>query len=263
MKGNFGEDLYVPDFLTGSSAHIEFDTPDMGLQDIAEPDDEELFDYDRTDNRATDRYTRPRPARVPSACVRYDNAKALAREVKLGKGQRVDAFIGGTFVFGDFIEAWLTHNKAQAKTMTIGTLSLSEENVNSLYLLLSKHYIGELRLMVSHYFYRHERRGLIPYIIKKLDIENRFQFAVAWIHTKTCHFDLADGRKIVIHGSANLRSNANIENVTFEENPELFDFYDETYAVLFSEYNVINRRVRDTSSWKKFERSLFGGEVER
>lgn len=103
----------------------------------------------------TDTHGRARQG-FASACVRYDNAQALAREIKLSKGQRFDAFIGGSFVFGDFIEAWLTHNRVQAKTMTIGTLSLSEENIDSLYLLMKKHYIGELRLMVSHYFYRHE-----------------------------------------------------------------------------------------------------------
>lgn len=257
-KGNFGEDLYAPEV---PGAHIEYDMPDMGLEDIAD-DDFNLFDYDRTDNRATDRYTRPRPARFPSACVRYDNAQALAREIKLSKGQRFDAFIGGSFVFGDFIEAWLTHNRVQAKTMTIGTLSLSEENIDSLYLLMKKHYIGELRLMVSHYFYRHERRGLIPKIIQTLDIENRFQFAVAWVHTKTTHFETADGRKLVFHGSANLRSNANIEQITFEENPALYDFYEETYDILFAEYNVINRKVKSNASWKNFERTLFGGEID-
>ena len=39
---------------------------------------------------------------------------------------------------------------------------------------------------------------------------------------------------MVIHGSANLRSSGNIEQFTIEENPELYDFYEDLFE------NIIN-----------------------
>ena len=76
----FGEELYQP-----MAAQIEVPefTTDFGMatdtDDIDTEMDFTLFDYDREDNNSDVRYMRPRPARMPTACVRYDNAEALAR----------------------------------------------------------------------------------------------------------------------------------------------------------------------------------------
>ena len=232
----FGEELYVPEIQL-----LEFDT-DIGLatDDIdIEAEELHLFDYDREDNNSDVRYMRPRPSRMPTACVRYDNADALAREIKFKSGMRYDMFVSGSFIFGDFIEAFLRHNNCKAVQMTIGTLSMSKENVDSLFLLMDLGFIDNLRLMVSDYFYGHERREIVPYIYKTLDIDNRFQLGVARIHTKTCHFESLGGKKIVMHASANLRSSGNVEQMTIEENPELYDFYNETYNILFDNFQTI------------------------
>ena len=249
----FGEELYVPEFTM-----MEFDT-DLGFDtDSLEIDVEnmELFDYDREDNNSDVRYMRPRPSRMPTACVRYDNAAALAREINFKKGMRYDMFVSGSFIFGDFIEAFLRHNNCKAVQMTIGTLSMSKENVDSLFLLMDLGFIDNLRLMVSDYFYGHERRDIVPYIYKRLDIDNRFQMGVTRIHTKTCHFESLGGKKIVMHASANLRSSGNVEQMTIEENPTLYDFYQETYDILFDNFQTINHAVTSRSSWEGFEKRL-------
>lgn len=258
----FGETLYMPDeeILIDSEVEYDlgFDTSDIGFDtgEIEGMPDTDLFDYDRTDNNSDVRYMRPRPARMPTACVRYDNADALAREIDFQAGMRYDMFVSGSFIFGDFIEAFLRHNNCKATQMTIGTLSMSRENVDSLYLLMDLGFIDNLRLMVSDYFYGHERRGIVPYIYKKLDIDNRFQMGVTRIHTKTCHFHTLGGKKIVIHASANLRSSGNVEQMTIEENPELYDFYEETYNILFDSFQTINHAVTSRSSWEGFEKRL-------
>ena len=253
----FGEELYQP-----MAAQIEVPefTTDFGMatdtDDIDTEMDFTLFDYDREDNNSDVRYMRPRPARMPTACVRYDNAEALAREIDFKPGMRYDMFVSGSFIFGDFIEAFLRHNNCKAVKMTIGTLSMSRENVDSLYLLMDKGFIDNLRLMVSDYFYGHERRDTVPYIYKRLDIDNRFQLGVARVHTKTCHFQSLGGKKIVMHASANLRSSGNVEQLTIEENPTLYDFYEETYDILFNAFQTINHSVTSRSSWDEFEKRL-------
>ena len=56
---------------------------------------------------------------------------------------------------------------------------------------------------------------------------------------------------MVMHGSANLRSSGNVEQMTIEDDKALYDFYEDTYNVLFSYYNVINHKVLSRSSWEQ------------
>ena len=84
----FGEELYVPEIqLPEFDTDLGFDTPDIETEDL----NLDLFDYDREDNNSDVRYMRPRPARMPTACVRYDNADAL------------NGFVPETAVLGTFL----------------------------------------------------------------------------------------------------------------------------------------------------------------
>lgn len=139
----------------------------------------------------------------------------------------------------------------------ISTLSLSQNNVDSLHTLMDKGYIEELNLIISVYFWGNERRSLVPYIYKQLDIGDRFQLAVAGVHTKTVHFETLGGRKIIMHGSANLRSSGNIEQFTMEENPELYDFYDDHFNRIIDKYATIRKPIRNSKAWDLFTRMTF------
>ena len=177
------------------------------------------------------RYIAPRIAHYnEERFVRYDNALALARALRVTEGMRADVFLAGSFIFGDFIEAFLITHRAQCRRMLISTLSVSQENVDSRETLLVKGWVDELTLVISVYFWGHERNGLIPYIYEHLDVDDKFQLCVAGCHTKTCSFETYGGKKICIHGSANLRSSGSIEQVCIEENPELYDFWERSYA---------------------------------
>lgn len=231
---------------------LDINIGDIGIDDL--DIDLDMFDVLPQEAMEHTRYMMPKIVSYnESDFVLFRNAKKIASQLKPEKGMRVDAFLAGDFIFGDFIEAWMVTQHMGAKSLTITTLSMSQDNVDSLKLLLDKHYIGELNLLVSDYFYAHERHGLIPYIYKTLDAGNRFQLAVAGVHTKTVHFETYDGLKIVIHGSANLRSSGNVEQITIEENPELFDFYETEFKALFEKYATINKSIRHAKAWEEFE----------
>ena len=225
--------------------------------------DPSIFNLDENDDITQDenRYLKPKIYPVKQDFICYDNAAKLARELTVNKNERADVFVSGAFVFGDFIEAYIVQRNAKCWKMTVTTLSLSQENVDSLHNLLAGGFVDELNLIVSAYFFGHERHSLIPYIYEKLDIDNRFQFAVASIHTKTAQFETLGGRKIIIHGSANLRSSANIEQFTIEENGELYAFYDEQFGKIIERYATINKKkpVRDSELWDIFTRKKFNG----
>lgn len=211
-----------------------FDLPDLDLN---------LVDFLPSDETEETRYTLPKVVPMKEDFVMYDNAQKMARELRLG--------------FGDFIEAYLTTQRACAKKMTISTLSLSQNNVDSLHTLMDKGYIEELNLIISVYFWGNERSSLVPYIYKQLDIGDRFQLAVAGVHTKTVHFETLGGRKIIMHGSANLRSSGNIEQFTMEENPELYDFYDDHFSRILDKYATIRKPIRNSKAWDLFTRMTF------
>jgi len=189
--------------------------------------------------------------------IMYDNAQKLARELTLDKGMRANVVVAGSFIFGDFIEAFLMHNNAKAIKMTISTLSLSQENIDSLRTLLEYGYIEELNMIISVYFFSHERHGLIPYMYDQLDIDNRFQLSVCSTHMKTVHFETLGGKKIVMHGSANLRSSANLEQFTIEENPNLYEFYEDISEKIIDRYKTINKPIRDKPLWDIITRKKF------
>ena len=204
------------------------------------------------------RYMKPhRPETFKESEIMYDNAQKLARELTLDKGERANVIVAGSFIFGDFIEAYLTSHNAKAIRMTISTLSLSQENVDSLRTLLEYGYIDQLDMIISVYFFAHERNVLVPYMYEQLDIDNRFQLAVCSTHMKTVHFETLGGKKIVMHGSANLRSSANIEQFTIEENPALYDFYEDMSEKIIDRYKTINKPIRDSSLWDTITRKKF------
>lgn len=222
--------------------------------EIEMPDFDVDFDLDAFDIRETEmeetRYMKPRLYKpIPQKDIKYDNALALARELRLDPGGRANVVVSGSFIFGDFIEAYVTTHNIKIGKMTISTLSMSQENVDSLANLIHGGYVDQLNMIISHYFFSHERGVLIPYIYKTLDIDNRFQLAVAETHTKTVIFDTLGGKKIVMHGSANLRSSNNLEQFTIEDNPELFDFYDDYQSRIIEKYQTIRKPVRVKPLW--------------
>lgn len=226
---------------------FDFDFGDAGGFDL---EDVNLSDFNLMDGYEEEtRIMKPKLYALKRSQVMYDNACRLAEDLPWEKGIRYDVIVSGNFIFGDFIEAFIVKNNAKVPRMTISTLSLSQDNVDSLVNLIVGGYVEELNLIVSAYFYSHERGSLIPYIYQELDRDNRFQLAVAWIHTKTCHFETAGGKKIVIHGSANLRSSGNIEQFTIEENGELYGFYDEIYNEIINRYATIRKPIRKKQLW--------------
>ena len=204
---------------------------------------------DETPPPIATRYTLPKPYNMAEKFVMYENAQQLARALRLRKNERAHCVVSGDFIFGDFIEAYMMTYNICATTMTIATLSLNQNNVDSLHHLMRTNRIERLNLIISSYFYGNERHALIPYIYQNLDIGNRFQLAVGGIHTKTTHFSTLGGKHIVIHGSANLRSSGNMEQFTIEENKALFDWYEEIYAAIIERYKSINHDVRNKELW--------------
>lgn len=214
------------------------------------------LDLDLGVNKAlTQRYHKPKPQRpIRAKTIKYDNAETLARDIDIKPDSRFFCLLSGNFIFGDFFEALAVEHNIGYEDLTLSTLSLSQDNVDSLANLLHGGYLKNLNILVSSFFFSHERGKLIPYMYKELDVNNSFQLATARVHTKIALIKTNDGRFITIHGSANLRSSANIEVFTIEEGRELYDFNKSWHDELITEYNTINKKVLNTTElWQKME----------
>lgn len=128
-------------------------------------------------------------------------------------------------------------------------MSLSENNVDSFNNLFVGEYVDSLDLIISDFFFSHERHNMIPYIYKVLDIENKFQLAVAGTHCKLCLIETHDGLFFTMHGSANLRSSASIEHFMIEEGYDMYSFNLEVQEKIIETYKTINKAVRNEKLW--------------
>jgi hypothetical protein len=220
--------------------------------DIAEFEgiDDTIDDLDFGFETEQQRYINPGKKNIKHKKVKYRNAMELAQ--KIGNIQRDDryfVFLDGLFVFGDFLEAWIIKNQYNVLEMTISTLSLSQNNVDSLRTLIEKDYLQNLNIIVSDYFFSHERRQIVPYMYHELDIDNKFQLAVARVHTKVCLIKTECGREIIIHGSANLRTSGNVEQIVIEADADLYEFNYDWHHEIIEKYKTINKSVGRETLW--------------
>ena len=163
----------------------------------------------------------------------------MLKEIDFKSLDRVFCRVDGKFIFGDFIEAFIVSNNILVDEMTIETLSLSQENIISLHTLIDKGYLLKLHLIVSDYFFSHERNKLIKFAYEKLDIDNKFQLSVCRTHCKITQFKTSGKKYIVIHGSSNLRSSDNLEQFIIEDSKEIYDFNDSYHKQIEVKFKTI------------------------
>lgn len=214
----------------------------------------------------SDRYRRPRLRRA--TCDSFERALDFARGVDLEPGARYFAFVSGSFVFGDLVEALAREGKLTVRRMTIQTLSMSEENIDSVVnLAIMFPEFDSLHLLVSDYWYAHERGGLVPYMLGEFDSRFAdFKAAFARVHTKIVTIETVRGNKLVLHGSANLRSSDNLEQVAIEQDDGLYDYVEAFTSGVIDEYDIINHgaaRPKAVMAKRAFETGRKAADGER
>ncbi len=212
---------------------FDFLTSDMDLDFDFDLGDFDMLQNDQTQQEPQkQRILKPRVdvKLLDTRMVSYTNAKEFVRDIDLCG--RTYAWLDGSFIFGEIPEA-LGEIGHPVKRAWITSLGLSEENIDSLYNCFALYGLDKLCLLLSAYFYSHEKHKLIPYMYEKLDVEIEtepdkwepgFQVGFFNIHSKIMCLELEDGTKLTIHGSSNLRSSNSIEQAMIETDPDLFDF---------------------------------------
>jgi len=251
----------IADFSLGANAWVAGGA-DFSLKSLAERDDLEL--EEDSDGLESERYLRPRVYKGSLArAVTWEHACDMVRDFELTEGMRMFAIVSGNFVFGDVLEALVLERGIDFKSLTIQTLSMSQDNIDSLRRILDvckeSGQFERMRIALSDYFYSHERKvregrdtpALVPYLYETLDDgDGTLDVAIAGVHTKITTFETLDGIKCVIDGSANLRSSMNIEQFRIECDPDLYDWIEAYTDRIFEAYSTINKSVRGGRLWR-------------
>lgn len=249
LQSIWGADVANEKKLGPFDGSFDFSTVfgDIGMfEDFEGIDIPEIFDLGLLPQDDSARYRKPTLQKAVVA--NYDNAVDFASKIELREGFREFAFVSGKFIFGDFLEAMSQLGKWEVDRLTIQTLSLSQDNIDSLENVVTMDEPSALHFLISDYWYAHEvkRDGLVHELYDKLDIGDGFRCAFLRTHSKVMTIKTKAGHKIVIHGSANLRSSDNIEQVCIENDPDLYDFCEAFADGILDQYDVVNHNVKRT-----------------
>lgn len=241
--GDFGiDDLGVPD---AGGADFDFDLEGFDLSGI-----------ELAPAIGNERYQLPKATKSLPAV--FDNAIEMAESIDLHEGMRAFCLLSGNFIFGDLIEAMTTLDKWRIDHMTVHTLTMSQDSIDSLANVITMDQPSSLHVIMSDYWYAHERGrdGLLGELHDKLDIGEGFRLAFCRTHAKVVTIRTKAGHKLVIHGSANMRSHGVIEQFTIECDPDVYDFMERFNDALLDEYDTINAgasRKRPVSERKAYK----------
>jgi hypothetical protein len=179
----------------------------------------------------------------PGKLTRPDRRRMVAlREARQAldhlpaEGETLHGLMTGTYDLMHLILALLGALGSPAQTMRIATLSLSARNVAEMAALLDGGTVLRLDLLCSDFFRKHDREifsGLVQ------EFRRRGQrVAAARSHAKVVTIALADGRAYTLEGSANLRTNHNLEQFALSRDAGLHRFYDAWLAGMVSNHEI-------------------------
>lgn len=196
-----------------------------------------------------------RPTIMRPQPVSYERAEEFAAALDLSVDSETFAFVSGNFVFGDFMEALVDLGKLSVRRMDIMTLSMNDENIDSIRNICEAEGVESLGIVLSDYWYAHERNGLVPYLFKELDVEGmELRVGFAGVHCKTWTVETRNGHHLTVEGSANLRSSRNIEQVHISPDEGLYRFVTDFTDKIIGIYDVVNAESRK-------KKSVRGGEL--
>lgn len=189
------------------------------------------------------RKPRPIPA-VKDKYIKFRYADNFIEEMPIPMdGESIYALVSGSFIYGDIMLPIAEKIGGHAR-LDICTLSMGQENIDMIAEMFELNLITEFNLIISDFFYAHEKKhgGLWNYLFENLAKYN-IRVSVASVHTKIImlknpYFDL------VLSGSANLRSSANMEQFELQNDNEFWEWQKEWQEQIHEKYNVIKKPIR-------------------
>ena len=181
--------------------------------------------------------------------VNYDYAIEFVKSLDLKSKKEQVGFLTGKFIAGDIFEAFVDYYNISFKELTISSLSMNENNIDSFKTLLLNGSLEKLTLIVSDFWYSHAKHKLLPYLVQEFEGHN-VEFAIVKTHTKIFLLE-TQNNKFIFEGSANLNSSNNIEQYRLSFNQEVYNFYYEKLHKLKQQFFDNNKQlVKHKNLWE-------------
>ena len=181
--------------------------------------------------------------------INYDYAIEFVKSLDLKSKKEQVGFLTGKFVAGDIFEAFVDYYNIKFKELTISSLSMNENNIDSFKNLFLLDRLDKLTLIVSDFWYSHAKHKLLPYLVQEFEGLN-VEFAIVKTHTKIFLLETQQN-KFIFEGSANLNSSNNIEQYRLSFNTDVYNFYYEKLHKLKQQFFNNNKQlVKHKDLWK-------------
>jgi hypothetical protein len=142
-----------------------------------------------------------------------------------GDGETLHCVLLGYFDLASMLLAFLDRIGTTCDVLRIATLSASKRNVAELAALIDAGAVRRVDLLTSE-FQRKYDPDIFEEAIAELAVKRGQRVAAARTHAKLITLAMADGRRYVFEGSANLRTSRNAEQVALSCGADLHRFYD-------------------------------------
>jgi hypothetical protein len=141
-----------------------------------------------------------------------------------GPGESVHTLLTGTFDFLLVLTCVIRSRPAPCDTLRLATLAFSRRDVAELCRLLDGRLVGRLTLLCSDFMAK-SNPSIYQGAVEELARQRGQTVASARCHAKVSCLAFADGLRLVFEGSANLRTNKNVEQMTAVNDPGLHDWH--------------------------------------
>jgi hypothetical protein len=141
-----------------------------------------------------------------------------------GPGESVHTLLTGTFDFMLVLTCVVQQRLSACAHLRVTTLAFSTRNVQEMAKLLDARLVGRLTLLCSD-FMANSNRAIYDGAVEELATARGQTVASARCHAKVACLAFADGLRLTFEGSANLRTNKNVEQMTAVNDPGLHDWH--------------------------------------
>jgi len=170
----------------------------------------------------------------------YDDERAVSEAAKLlprlpEPGEDLHLWIPAKFGSWAIVRNIIDRRLPQTITeLWIATLSFSKTNAEQILDMLDSGTVKKVGLVVSHYF-KASNREIYDALVPKLIARNMPVVAIR-NHAKVCLMQTSDGTYYTIQGSANLRSNQNVEQTIITNDEPTYRFHRKVIATDLLKY---------------------------
>jgi hypothetical protein len=138
-------------------------------------------------------------------------------------GESLHALMTGLYDFLTLVGHVITHHPAPCAELRIATLAFSSRNTHEIAQLLDAGAVARVSLLCSDFFAKHNKAEFAE-AVREFQARGMAS-AAPRSHAKVTCLHFADGGKLVFEGSANLRTNGNLEQFALFNDPGLHDWH--------------------------------------